>query len=164
MIGGTEGHWYEFFRLQWTSTPPVGSLIHIVFRTGISFADTFDEIEDCTRLSFAGFFQPIDNGVLNRMKAGRAVPVKFSLGGDYGLDIFAAGYPRVTTISCEGNATADPIEETETAGGSTLTYDAASDRYQYVWKTEKSWAGSCRRLELKFSDGSVHTALFDFTK
>ena len=163
-IGGTPGHWYEFFRLAWTSTPPVGSDIHIVLRTGISFADTFDEIEDCTRLFFAGFFQPIDNGEFNRMKAGRAVPVKFSLGGDHGLGIFAAGYPRVTGVSCEGNANADPIEETETAGASALTYDAASDRYQYVWKTDKNWAGSCRQLELKFSDGSVQTALFDFTK
>ena len=98
------------------------------------------------------------------MKAGRAVPVKFGLGGDHGLDIFAAGYPRVTTVSCEGNATADPVEETEAAGVSTLTYDAASDRYTYVWKTDKNWAGSCRSLELKFSDGSVQTALFDFTK
>ena len=164
VIGGTEGHWYEFFRLPWTSTQPAGSVIHIEFRTGISYADTFDVIQACTRLSFAGFFQPIDNGVFNRMKAGRAIPVKFSLGGDHGLDIFAAGYPRVTTVSCAGNATAGPNEETKTAGGSTLTYDAASDRYQYVWKTEKSWAGSCRRLELTFFDGSVQTALFDFTK
>ena len=163
-IGGTPGHWFEFFRLAWTSTPPVGSDIQIELRTGVSRAFTFDVIEDCTRLFFAGFFQPIDNGVFNRMKAGRAVPVKFGLGGDHGLDIFAAGYPRVTTVSCEGNATADPVEETETAGASTLTYDAASERYHYVWKTDKNWAGSCRSLELKFSDGSVQTALFDFTK
>ena len=163
-IGGTPGHWFEFFRLTWTSTPPVGSDIQIVLRTGISQAFTFDAIEDCTLLSFTGFFQPIDNGEFNRMKAGRAVPVQFSLGGDRGLSIFAAGYPRVTTVSCEGNATADPVEETETAGASALTYDAASDQYHYVWKTDKSWAGSCRRLELKFTDGSVQTALFDLTK
>ena len=93
-IGGTPGHWFEFFRLAWTSTPPVGSDIQIEFRTGTSRAATFDVIEDCTRLFFAGFFQPIDNGVFNRMKAGRAVPVKFGLGGDHGLDIFAAGVPE----------------------------------------------------------------------
>jgi hypothetical protein len=87
-IGGTPGHWYEFFRLPWTSTPPVGSPIHIEFRIplaggGSSLAETFDEIEACTRLFFAGFFPPIDNGAFNRMKAGRAVPVKFGLGGDH---------------------------------------------------------------------------------
>lgn len=168
-IGGTPGHWYEFFRLPWTSTPPVGSPIHIEFRIplaggGSSLAETFDEIEACTRLFFAGFFQPIENGAFNGMKAGRAVPVKFGIGGDHGLDIFAPRYPRTTGVSCDGKANADPIEATETAGKSTLTYDAASDRYQYVWKTDKSWAGSCRQLELRFSDGSVQTALFDFTK
>jgi hypothetical protein len=39
---------------------------------------------------FDGFFNPVDNpDVLNRVKAGSAIPVKFSLGGDQGLDIFA---------------------------------------------------------------------------
>ena len=65
-IGGTPGHWYEFFRLPWTATPPAGSVIHIELRTGISYADTFDEIEDCTRFVFDGFFRPIENGVFNR--------------------------------------------------------------------------------------------------
>ena len=124
-----------------------------------------DTIEDCALplWPFTGFAQPVDNSpTVNSMNAGRTVPVKFSLGGDRGLGSSKPGYPRVTTVSCEGNATADPIEETETAGVSTLTYDAASDRYTYLWKTDKNWAGSCRNLELKFSDGSVQTALFDF--
>ncbi len=44
---------------------------------------------------FTGFFSPIDNlPAINSMKAGAAVPVKFSLGGDQGLDIFALGSPR----------------------------------------------------------------------
>src|SRR5438445_3582384 len=40
--------------------------------------------------SFSGFFAPVDNPpTFNRVKAGTAVPVKFSLGGDQGLNIFA---------------------------------------------------------------------------
>ena len=43
---------------------------------------------------FSGFEEPVDESpTLNRMHAGRAVPLKFSLGGDRGLDIFAAGSP-----------------------------------------------------------------------
>ena len=63
-IGGTPGHWFEFFRLTWTSTPPGwGRTSRSCSRTGISQAFTFDAIEDCTLLSFTGFFQPIDNDV-----------------------------------------------------------------------------------------------------
>ena len=39
------------------------------------------------------------------------------------------------------------IEQTATAGASGLQYDAASNQYTYVWKTEKAWAGRCRQLE-----------------
>ena len=26
--------------------------------------------------------------------------------------------------------------------------DAATDQYNYVWKTDKAWAGTCRQLDL----------------
>lgn len=48
------------------------------------------------------------------------------------------------------------MTETETAGHSSLTYDAASGRYHYVWKTDKAWAGTCRRLVLGLDDSSDH--------
>jgi hypothetical protein len=116
----------------------------------------------CTQpSSFEGFFAPVDNlPVFNEVNAGRAVPVKFSLGGDRGLDIFADGYPRSEGIDCGGRV--DPVAETTTAGSSSLSYDAGSDRYVYVWKTESDWAGSCRQLVLKLADGSVHRANFSF--
>src|SRR6185436_4110875 len=39
--------------------------------------------------SFTGFYQPVDNlPTLNIVNAGKAIPVKFSLGGFQGLDIF----------------------------------------------------------------------------
>jgi Neocarzinostatin family/Carboxypeptidase regulatory-like domain len=113
---------------------------------------------------FDGFFSPVDNlPTLNSVKAGQAVPVKFSLGGDQGLDIFAGDYPKSTEIDCSSTAPVDGVEETVTAGGSSLSYDAATDTYTYVWKTSKSWAaGSCRQLVLELSDGSVHRANFKF--
>ena len=113
--------------------------------------------------AFQGFFAPVDNlPVMNKVKAGAAVPLKFSLGGDRGLDIFAAGGPGSHGHSCAGQV--DPIEVTVTAGSSSLTYDAATDRYHYVWKTSKAWAGTCRELVVAFADGSTRTALFQFTK
>ena len=119
-------------------------------------------IEDVV-YSFSGFFRPVDNTpTLNLAKAGSAIPVKFSLGGDEGLSIFATGYPRWQKISCDTSALLDAIEETVTAGSSSLSYDAITDRYVYVWKTDKAWAGTCRQLIVRLDDGTDHMANFKF--
>jgi len=112
---------------------------------------------------FSGFFQPVDNQpVVNVVNAGRAIPVKFSLSGDKGLNIFAAGHPASQQIACGDGAPASEIEQTVTAGGSSLSYDAESDTYTYVWKTEESWAGTCRQLIVRLNDGSERVAFFKF--
>jgi len=112
---------------------------------------------------FTGFFTPVDNPpTLNTVKAGQAVPVKFSLGGDQGLDVIAAGYPKSQQVSCNSDATTDGIEETVAAGQSSLSYDAASDTYTYVWKTNKAWSDTCRQLVVKLADGTVQRANFEF--
>jgi hypothetical protein len=112
---------------------------------------------------FAGFYAPVDNGsTVNAVKAGAAVPVRFSLGGDNGLNIFWSGYPRVQVMLCATGGLVDVIEETVNAGGSSLSYDPTAGRYTYVWKTDKSWAGTCRQLQVKLADGETYTAQFTF--
>jgi hypothetical protein len=113
--------------------------------------------------AWSGFFQPVENlPAINAVKAGRAIPVKFSLGGDMGLDIFAAGSPSSYPVTCVTGPALDPVEETVTAGGSSLSYDPVADQYIYVWKTKKVWAGTCRELEVKLVDGTSHYARFQF--
>jgi hypothetical protein len=125
---------------------------------------TGDACEDTT-FQFSGFFQPIDNPpTTNVVKAGSAVPVKFSLNGNQGLNIFEAGYPKSQAIVCDSTDPLDGIEETVTAGSSSLSYDASTDQYAYVWKTNKAWANTCRQLTVKLTDGSSHVADFKFTK
>jgi len=112
---------------------------------------------------WAGFFEPVDNvPTVNTVKAGQAIPLKFSVGGYRGMSIFAAGYPASAAHSCASSGPTDAVEETVNPGSSELTYAVSGDRYQYVWKTEKSWAGQCRTLVVKLADGSVHTAEFRF--
>ena len=112
--------------------------------------------------AFSGFFPPVDNPpTVNVVTAGSAIPVKFSLGGNRGLAIFAPGYPRVLTIPCAPGLPTDEIETTVTASGSGLQYDPVSGQYTYTWKTQKGWSG-CRRLELLFVDGSLRVADFRF--
>jgi hypothetical protein len=127
------------------------------FPTG-SFRDSNYWVTPLYSYNFTGFFQPVDNGIFNKAKAGSAIPVKFSLDGDQGLGIFMVGYPKAIPIACpSASAPSDPIEETVTAGGSSLTYDSLSDQYSYVWKTSKSWANKCYQFDLGLVDGSSHT-------
>ena len=77
--------------------------------------------------AFTGFFQPVDNlPARNSVKAGSAIPVKFSLGGNQGLGIMAAGFPTSITSTCDLPAPEDVVEETVTAGNSSLSYDAVA--------------------------------------
>ncbi len=114
--------------------------------------------------NFTGFFAPVDNDpTCNVVKAGSAVPIKFSLHGYQGMSIFASGYPAVSAGTCAGFAL-DTVEETVTAGGSSLNYDSTSDQYIYVWKTDKAWAGKAMRFTVKLADATYHYARFTFTK
>ncbi|MBN8657559.1 MAG: PxKF domain-containing protein [Anaerolineae bacterium] len=112
--------------------------------------------------NFTGFFQPVDNlPILNVVKAGKGVIVKFSLGGYHGLNIFANGYPTSSHVAC-GSTAEDAIEQTFTFSSNSLMYDSNADQYLYKWKTEDAWAGTCRTLVFKLSDGTYHRVNFYF--
>jgi hypothetical protein len=132
--------------------------------TDIGGLTTVSETSVNVIYKFAGFFQPLKNPpTVNFVKAGQVIQVKFSLTGDQGLNIFAAGYPKIQFVSC---ITASPISSTQitAAGNSGLSYDPTTDQYQFGWKTNKGWAGMCGVLQVKFNDGTTQTALFKFTK
>jgi hypothetical protein len=89
------------------------------------------------------------------MKAGGAVPLKFSLHGDQGSDIFVSGSPGwMPCGALDGPARAD----------GSLSYNASADRYTYLAATSKSWAETCRELVVTLKDGTTHRARFSFTK
>jgi hypothetical protein len=115
---------------------------------------------------FHGFFSPVDG--LNKVKAGQGIPVKFDLGGDQGLGIFASSYPKSFKIDCDTSADQDSTVATVAAGNSSLNYDGTVNpgigQYIYVWKTDKGWAGTCRQLDVLLTDGTTHSAKFSFTK
>ena len=113
--------------------------------------------------NFSGFFHPVYNlPWFNSVKGGAGVAVKFSLGGDKGMNILASGYPLSRLINCDGSMPVDAIEETVTVSNSDLTYDATTGTYVYNWKTEKAWAGICRQLIVKLADGTEYKANFKF--
>lgn len=128
------------------------------------------EVSYAVVYGWSGFFQPIDNGpangdvLFNKARAGQSIPAKFSLGGNQGLDVIAAGYPKVTQVAC--SSAAEDLIETYAASTANngLVYDATANQYNYVWKTQAAWANTCRKFDLALVDGSHHTAYFKFTK
>jgi probable HAF family extracellular repeat protein len=110
---------------------------------------------------FDGFYQLVDNfPTLNQTKPGKTIPIRFSLGGDKGLDIFATGYTKSETIPCDSTTPVDAIEETVSVKHG-LSYNASTGRYEYIWTTSSTWSG-CRQFVMKLQDGSVHRANFIF--
>jgi hypothetical protein len=115
--------------------------------------------------AFGSFKAPVNAlPTRNMVKAGLAVPVKFDLGGNQGLSIFAGNGPTSTSAICSTTTPSDPVEDTMTAGSSSLKYDEVSGTYNYVWKTDAAWAGKCRTFSLNLKDGSTHSVSFTFTK
>ena len=115
---------------------------------------------------------------------GNDTVARFSLGGNFGPNVFAPGYPQSQAIACSASSQtveAD-VDEVETPGSRTARFAVGgtggtgwvipyydSDRhtwqYLYLWKTDRTWAGTCRQLIIQFNDGSApHVANFKFVR
>ena len=116
---------------------------------------------------FDGFLWPLVNPPqVNRWKAGRPVPVRFSLGSYRGPAPVAAGYPKVAPVAC--GAGAEPAGMEKARGTWTKSWIGQSRRgrgtYTFLWKTEKRWAGDCRQLLMKLDDGTLHAVEVQFVR
>jgi hypothetical protein len=78
--------------------------------------------------------------------------------GRGGIKLVAAATGR--TVDCVTGAPTSVIDEAVAPGASGLTYDVETGVYTWVWKTSKPWASTCRVVELRLDDGSVHSAQF----
>jgi hypothetical protein len=88
--------------------------------------------------------------------------VRFRLGGNRGLNIFAPGYPALTTTTCPPGAPSGDVDETISASGpAILLYIPLIQNYLYIWKTPTNWPrNECRLLTMKLIDGTTHSAIF----
>ena len=116
------------------------------------------------RYVWLGFFQPIQNGILNLAKTGSTIPAKWALkdaNGNFFSDLTVVKSFTSSNIACSSGQLTDTIE-TYASGGSVFRYDLTANQYIYNWATLKSWAQSCRRLTLILNDDTIHTADFQF--
>lgn len=112
--------------------------------------------------NFRGFLPPLGSPpAIGKARAGQSVPVKFSLSGYRGPNVFLPRTPTSRPVDCVTKQPLGPSVPTETPGASGLSYDPATDVYSYIWKTERNWVG-CRELRVALNDGSVHVAYLEF--
>jgi hypothetical protein len=124
-------------------------------------ADNEIEVTHTYRVAypFSGFFSPLAaDGMFAGVRAGDAVPVKFSLNGDRGLGV-VTGVSSSPVDCATGAATGAPA-----AASGTLSYAAKPDRYTFQWSTDRAWIGTCRAVSVALADGTTHRALLRFTK
>ncbi len=107
---------------------------------------------------------------LNTAKAGSNVPMKFNLDRNRGLDILASNSPYSRLVDCDSLATVNPSGPitprptpvaAKTPGNSKMSANA-NGQYNYPWKTDKSWAGTCREFVLTLDDGQQFRSYFKF--
>ena len=105
---------------------------------------------------FTGFDRPVDNnGILNVVKAGQAVPLKFRLTDASGAGVTTLTSVSVTaaSLSCTAGTTADELEEY--AAGSSGLQNLGDGYYQFNWKTPTNYANSCKTLKLGLGDSAT---------
>jgi hypothetical protein len=131
--------------------------------TGTAATVGIDVASPRSVLGFRGFFQPVKNApVFNRVKAGRAVPLRFTLEGYQRGPVFK-GSPTSSQISCSAVQSENEVTESDASQRSTLKAEGRN-QFKYIWKTNKAWDGTCRKLVITLSDGSTHEALFNLGK
>jgi hypothetical protein len=99
--------------------------------------------------SATSFLAPVDNnGVLNRAKAGQAIPLKRRLidANDSPITNLTSVSVVAVGLSCSSRMTTDQIEE-YASGGSGLQ-NLGNGYYQWNWKTPTTYANSCKTLKL----------------
>ena len=111
-----------------------------------------------------GFYQPVDmgSGVVNTVKSGSTVPLKFEMfAGSTELtdtaNVQSLTQQLVNCTSFAGDAV-DEIETTAT-GGTSLRYDTTGGQFVYNWKTPAQ-PNKCYVVKMTADDGSMLSAQF----
>jgi nucleoside-specific outer membrane channel protein Tsx len=114
--------------------------------------------------AFEGFLEPVNNHALNVVKAGQAISLRWRLTDAQGVAVtdLAGATVTVTNYSCSLSETEDELGE-DTAGKSGLQ-SLGDGNYRFSWKTPRSYANSCKTMQLDLGEGIFRTASFKFTR
>jgi extracellular elastinolytic metalloproteinase len=119
--------------------------------------ENFDLPASCLAATFGGFSDPVlDAPNVNTVDAGDTVPLKFSLVGGGSSLLMDSQAVDCTTLVALGEAPS----ALETPGDAGLK--RKGNEYHLNWKTDPSWAGSCRRVTIRIPSATDAVAFFRF--
>ncbi|KAG2487217.1 hypothetical protein HYH03_014191 [Edaphochlamys debaryana] len=105
--------------------------------------------------AFGGFRPPVENPAqVNLVSTQQNLPLKWSMGGYWGMNIFAPGYPRLVAVNC--GTFADPDVPTDVPTDATVTnalkYDTTEGRYMLGYSLKgRTVINTCYQLQLQFT-------------
>ena len=112
---------------------------------------------------FSGFFQPVDNDLLNKANAGRAIPLKWRLTDASGSPVTDLATASITTVTLNCGTLSEGVDAIEEyAAGASGLQNLGDGYYQINWKSPTTYAGTCKRLRLDLGEGAYRTADFRF--
>lgn len=112
--------------------------------------EAFDLPASCQAASFGGFRPPVYGPpVVNEVNAGSTVPLKFSVAGSV---LAVDSQP----VGC------DDLVPTGEAPAPVTGLSQAGDEYRANWRTDRGWAGTCRRLTVRIPAPADAVAYFRF--
>jgi extracellular elastinolytic metalloproteinase len=131
--------------------------------------EAFDTHPNC----LAPFAPPVNNPPLgiNSATAGATVHLPFTVDGARGkAGVLAENSPFSRQVDCvtrmvpsEEPPNITPRARPVTAGpGKARLKKLDHGRYEYEWRTDAAWAGTCREFVLTRGDGVQHRAFFEF--
>jgi X-Pro dipeptidyl-peptidase len=103
--------------------------------------------------AFRGFIGINNPPAFQKVVAGRSVPLKFKLGGNFGLNVIQAVVSR--QISCTSGAI---VGQNANHPTTPLTFKPRRKAYTHQFLTSSGWLGTCREVLLTLNDGTTHTA------
>ena len=132
------------------TTGPVGSHTYTV--TATDNAGNTSTLTHTYNVYWAGFAW----GATSKAQAGKVVNVTFSLGGNFGLGVMAAGSPRSIQVNCTTGA---QIGAASATSGS-LSYASGDVHLRVV--DASAWKNTCRTFVLDLDDNTQHTLTLHF--
>jgi phosphotransferase system IIA component len=149
------------------ATTPVGT--YAIIPGGLTSSNYQITFNDTGRLtvgawSLTGFYQPVDMipvGVLNTIKGGSTVPMKFNIfaGGVENKNVSAILSFQFQEFTCGATGSFEAPIEVTTTGGTSLRYDTTAGQFIENWQTPKP-PNKCYQVRMTALDGSHLDAFF----
>ncbi|QQS20043.1 PxKF domain-containing protein [Candidatus Saccharibacteria bacterium] len=137
-------------------------LVQIHSTTASAWASGFPtHTSDYNFVGFSGGTK--DYSKVNKAQAGQVLSIEMKIKDvPHGVtDILAAGEPTSQRVNCSTLATIGSPEATLSPKNSGLER-IGKNKFEYDWRTVKSWENTCRVFNVQLIDGSSQKALFKF--